>query len=475
MRRFISFIRPAFLVLLVFCFARAQSNRVGPSDTHQSASAAFEEGQSAQQRGELHSAIKLYSTAIAADASLYQAYYQRGTALLGLGRQSEAEADFKKVIQLEPGFARAHRAIGLMLLDRGDTDEAKRAFARAIQLDPELTGVRVYYGSALLKSGDPQRAIENLEIAIQHKEEPALATALLGVSCERLGRIDEAFADFSRAIQLDPNLAVAYEGRARVHEKRGELPKAIEDYTAAYRVQPSRETAMFLADLHARAGQPEAAIRLYRRLISEKPDELPARAELARLLAESGQVDEAIKEVGIVVGAKPKDAKLLTTAGDVCFKERPDLAIDYYRRALEADPGNNRARVQLGASLVRSLQFDAALPVLGDAISRESDNYSAHVNLATAFFKLKRYPEAAREFIWVIRSRPELPASYYFLAISLDHIGDCEQALRGYREFVSRADIVAYKREVEDANIRVVQLERLIHDKKCKPLIKGKS
>src|SRR5262249_41493184 len=177
----------------------------------------------------------------------------------------------------------------------------------------------------------------------------------------------------------------------------------------------------------------------------------------------------------IVVAANPKDAKFLTAAGDVCFKEKPDLAIDYYRRALESDPANNRARVQLGASLVRSMQFDAALPVLAEAISLEADNYFAHVNLGTAFFKLRRYPEAAREFIWVIRSRPELPASYYFLAISLDHIGDCEQALRGYREFVSRADIVAYKREVEDANIRVVQLERLIHDKKCKPPVKGKS
>src|SRR5262245_60355877 len=210
MRRLITLICSAFLVLTVFSFARAQSTRGGPSDQHQSAASAFEEGQSAQQRGELHSAIKLYSTAIAADGSLYQAYYQRGTALLGLGRQSEAEADFKKVIQLEPRFARAHRAIGLMQLDRGETDEAKRSFARALQLEPELSGIRVYYASALLKSGDPQGAAESLQIAIQHKEEPALATALLGVASERLGKIEEAFADYSRAIQLDPNLAVAY-------------------------------------------------------------------------------------------------------------------------------------------------------------------------------------------------------------------------------------------------------------------------
>ena len=30
-----------------------------------------------------------------------------------------------------------------------------------------------------------------------------------------------------------------------------------------------------------------------------------------------------------------------------------------------------------------------------------------------------------------------IPASYYFLAISLDHLGDCEQANRSYQEFLA--------------------------------------
>ena len=147
---------------------------------------------------------------------------------------------------------------------------------------------------------------------------------------------------------------------------------------------------------------------------------------MASLMAENGQADEADKEIARVVAAKPADAKLLVRAGDFYFKEKPAVAADYYQKALDANPNDNGARVQLGASLVRSMQYEAALPVLAEAISREPANYPPHASLATALFKLKRYPEAAREFIWLIQSRPEVAMSYYFLAISLDHLGDCE-------------------------------------------------
>jgi superkiller protein 3 len=444
-----------------------QTARAGSDGNKLSATAAFEEGQNAQQRGDLNSAIRFYTTAIAADASLYQAYYQRATALLSLGRESDAQADFKKVIELEPKFARAHRGLGQIFLDRGQIDEAKKALALAIELEPKLTGVRIYYASALLRSGEPQRAIEHLRFAIEQKEELPLAYALAGVAEERAGKLSEAAADYARAIELDPNNATAHEGRGRLYESRGEIAKAIEDFSIAYRNAPSRELAVKLAELHTRVGQPQAAIQLYRRLLLEKPEDFAMRIEMACLMAENGQSEEAEKEIARVIALRPGDAKLLARAGDFYFKEKPSDAAEYYKRSIDADPNNNRARTQLGASLVRSLQFDQALSVLSDAIAREPDSYPAHASLATTLFKLRRYPDAAREFLWLIRSRPETSVSYYFFAISLDHLGDCEQALKSYQEFARRADPAANKMELEEAHARSGQLQRLIKERKC--------
>lgn len=466
----------ASIILLLFTsrVGLAQGTRATAPDSKQTAAAAFDEGQNAQQRGDLYSAVRLYTTAITAEPKLFQAYYQRATALIALKREADAEADLKKTIELEPGFARAHRALGQIWLDRGKTDDAKRALAQAVELDPKLTGVRLYYASALIKSGEPQRAIEHLQYAIAQREETPLAYALLGVAEERLGKTEEAFGDYSRAIELDAANAIAHEGRGRLFESRGELAKAIEEYTAAYRPQPSREAAIKLAELHTRAGQPQAAIQLYRRLLLDKPDDLAVRAEMACLLADNGQGEEAEREISRVIAAKPNDARLLAKAGDLFFKEKPAAAADYYQRSIAADPNYNRARVQLGASLVRSMQYDAALPVLNEAIAREADNYAAHASLATTLFKLRRYQEAAGEFAWIIRARPEVTVSYYFLAISLDHLGDCEQAYRSYQEFVRRADAALNKMEVEEANARSAQLQRLIREGKCKSPNKAK-
>ncbi len=462
------------LLLLAPLSVLAQTARSSSVDTKQGAAAAFEQGQNAQQRGELDSAVRFYTSAINSDPTLYQAHYQRATALITLGRDKEAEADLKKVIEAKPDFARAHRAMGQILLDRGSTEDAKREFARAIELDPKMTGVRLYHASALIKSGDNQKAVENLRTAIELGEANALVYALLGVAEERLGKSDEAFAHYTRAIEMDKDISTAREGRARVYESRGELPKAIEDYAAAYRAHPSQDAAVKLANLYTRVGKPEAALQIYRYLIIERPNDYLLRAEVARLMNENGQAEAAMKEIAALVNLNPRDAKLLVAAGDIYFKDKPDAAADYYRRAFEIDANNNQARVQFGASLVRSMQFDAALPVLADAIARDANNYVAHANLATALFKLQRYPFAAQEFIWLIRARPETSASYFFLAISFDRLGDCQQAMRAYQEFTRRADPAANKNELEEAHIRLSLLDKLVKSSKCKTTVKGK-
>lgn len=472
---FLAFLASVVLIILPSRVMPAQSSRAISPNHQRTAAEAFDEGQNAQQHGDLNGAVKLYTAAVSSDPSLFQAYYQRATALLALGRESDAEADLKKVAELEPKFARAHRALGQMWLDRGQTEAAARQLAQAAELEPKLTGVRIYYASALLKLGKPQPAIEQLRAAIELHEASPLAYALLGLAQERVGKQTEAFADYSRAIELDPNNATAHEGRGRLLEAQGDMAKAIEEYSAAYRSQPSREAALKLADLHKRAGQLQAAIQLYRRLLLEKPDDLASRMEMASLMAENGQADEADKEIARIVAAKPADGKLLVKAGDFYFKEKPALSVDYYRKALEANPNDNGARVQLGASLVRSMQYEAALPVLAEAISREPTNYPPHASLATAWFKLKRYPEAAREFIWIIRAKPEVAASYFFLAISLDHLGDCEQAYKSYREFVRRADAATLKNEIQEANTRSTDLQRLIKERKCAAQVKSKN
>ncbi len=438
------------------------------------AAAFFEQGQAVQQRGDNQSAILFYSKAIDADPSMFQPYYQRAAALIALDRGSEAEVDLRKAIALNPGFAKSHRALGQLMLDQGKTEEAKREFARALEIDQKLSGVRLYYASALLKGNDPVSALEHLRVAIQQGEAKPLTYALLGLAEERTARTAEALDDYTHAIQLNTDEPIAREGRARLMEARGELSKAIEDYSMLYRVHPSRDLALKLAEVHTRAGQPQAAINIYREQLRLKPEDFAIRAEMIRLMSESGQKDEAARDLDVLIKAQPNNARLLVFIGEFYATDKPDLASGYYRRAVEVEPQNNGARVSYGASLVKSRQFETAIPILAEALSSDPDNYQAHANLGAALFELKRYPQAAAEFVWIVRAKPGLATAYYFLAISLDRIGDCEQSLRAYREFLKKADASGNSKEIEDARIRVSLLDKLAKEGRCKPLSKGK-
>jgi protein O-GlcNAc transferase len=458
------------LIALPVCARQAGSQK----EDSQAAAAAFEQGQNAQQRGDLSAAVRYYTNAINAAPSLYQPYYQRATALMAQGHDKEAEADLRKVVALKPDFARAYRGLGQVLLDRDATDEAKAVLARALELDPKITGVRLLYGSALIKTNEPQKALEPLRAAVETGEATALVYALLGIAEERTGKPDAAFADFSKAIEMDASIAAAHEGRARYYEAHGDWAKAIADYCIAYRTLPSQDIALRLTSLYTRTGQPQAAMQIYRVLLTERPNDLALRTEVIRLMIDNGQTEEAAKEINGLVKLRPNDPKVLVMAGDMVLKEKPEEAAAYYRHALEINAHDNHARIQLGTALVHLRQFEPAINVLTEALQHDAGDYNAHASLATAFFELKQYPQAAEGFIWLIRQKPDVPVSYYFLAISFDKLGDCPQAMKAYQEFMRRADVAVNKLEVDNANYRSSQLARLMKDGKCKPPQKGK-
>lgn len=438
------------------------------SDSKRRAATLFEEGQNAHERGDLNLAVSLYTGALAADPSLFQAYYQRAMALAALGRSEEAEADLRKTISLKPDFARAHRALGQLFLDRGLLEDAKRELERAMELEPKLPGTRIYYASALLRSNEAERASALLRQAIADGEATALAYALLGLAEERSGRIEEAMSSYSRAIELDSSEAIAREGRARIFEARGQVARAIEEILVAHRARPSRDLSLWLARLYARSGQPAAAIHIYRELLREKPVDRALRIEMIRLMIESGMTEEAAREAEPLLGANASDPELLLLVADIYFKDRPEVAAGYLRRAVEADPANFAARAKLGIALVRSRQFQEAIPILEEALARDPEDQSARAWLATALFELKQYQRAALEFARLASAKPNLATARYFLAISLDRMGDCSAALEQYRKFVQIADPASNKKEIEDARIRLSLLEKLARDGRCK-------
>jgi len=94
--------------------------------------------------------------------------------------------------------------------------------------------------------------------------------------------------------------------------------------------------------------------------------------------------------------------------------DRMDLAIDEFRRAIEATPRPSPlAYNNLGAALADRNQLEPAIAAFRTALEINPDYFEAHQNLATALVRQKRVPAALPSFQQMARIRPDdLEARY---------------------------------------------------------------
>jgi tetratricopeptide (TPR) repeat protein len=75
---------------------------------------------------------------------------------------------------------------------------------------------------------------------------------------------------------------------------------------------------------------------------------------------------------------------------------------------------------------------------------------------------MKRFAESVHEYEWVASARPEIAATYFFIATAHDNLGEYKQALDAYQSFLSHADPTNNKLEIEKVNLRLPPLRAQI-------------
>ena len=141
-----------------------------------------------------------------------------------------AEREYKRGIELNPGYANAHHVYGLFLDAMGRTDEALSVLRHAQELDPLSPSIAVTavwpYCLAPPGKRDPERAVTELRRIVAAEPDFVPAYDLLAFSYMQLGRFDEAIAELKKAQAFGPNpgistdLAYAYGVAGRHDEAR---------------------------------------------------------------------------------------------------------------------------------------------------------------------------------------------------------------------------------------------------------------
>jgi len=417
----------------------------------------FNKGQDAHEKGDFKNALQFYLEALKVLPEFPEAEYQKGSALLSLGRETEAEQAFRRALELRENWVLPMTSLGEILVRSQKFSEAETFLTKVLELDEKNSAGYLALVEMRLKSQAPAETLKLLWQKLQSiTNADAAIWAARGALEKELGENVSAKTSLSRALAIDPKNSFALTASIEflLTEKSYEAALVQARKLVGYYPNSSRPKIL-LASVLAESGNSAEALKVLDSL--DSPDQ-EANLLRTRIVAKSS-TDVVTLEKELVA-----DANNAILLGRLCILTRtnPAKALEYCRRASNLEPNNVGHAIGFGAALVQAKQFEAAISLLNKLLAFEPENYSIHANLATSLFELKRFAEAKSEFQWLIAKKPDLSVAYYFLAIAQDNLAEYTEAKINYQQFLQIADAKINQLEIEKVNLRLPTLERQI-------------
>jgi tetratricopeptide (TPR) repeat protein len=162
-------------------------------------------------KGNTEAAAEHFGKASKADPRSVLAATEWGIALFSGSRLAEAEAQFKRALDIDPSYTDARFDLASVEASSGEWEPAAADFRRVMEERPDdararqhLGEVLLLWGDALFKAGKNEPALARYRDALQFRPDDAQAHGKTGMVLAKMARLDEAQAEFETALRIDP-------------------------------------------------------------------------------------------------------------------------------------------------------------------------------------------------------------------------------------------------------------------------------
>jgi tetratricopeptide (TPR) repeat protein len=315
----------------------------------------------------------------------------------------------------------------------GDVEEPLSAALTQLKADDSALN-RFNYAALLMTAQRLPEATEQLEILARNPDSTAVALRLLGLLEFQQGHFDASSAKFRQLLKTGKFADDAFYYLALIADRNGDAERALRFYSQVQKGENVLPALLRAASLLHTHGAASAADELLDRLIEDEPQRAPeiltARARMyaqsselpkafavlekgameypdsvelhyatASMYEEQGHVSAALRELSLVLKARPNDPAALNALGFTLADHAKELsrARKLIERAHAAAPKNAAILDSLGWVLFRQGRAAEALPYLSSAYSYDHDgDIAAH--LGEVLWRMGRQDEAQR--IW---------------------------------------------------------------------------
>lgn len=259
-----------------------------------------------------------------------------------MGRLEEAEAAYRRALDLEPGFGRCWQHLGDLLRDRGRAEAADEAYLAAIN-----AGWARYSwplrAELLLRTGHFDDVEQTYRDVIAADPKEALAWAsLAGLLANDAARWPEAETAYLRAIEIEPTMVTSQLGLFELLVQQGRIDEAeaLLVATSAKAPQDARVwNKLGYVRLYFRDHISEAAA-VYEKASAMAPDDIVLQSNrLAINLLRAGPELRDDAAFDAVACRHPEHGAALLRTIRALIQENIGDAADQFERALTFDPG----------------------------------------------------------------------------------------------------------------------------------------
>ena len=304
--------------------------------------------------------LSLYASLAAAQGGVdVNDRFRQATVAMREGHLDQAGEGFAAVVKEVPSFAEAHLNLGLVLQEQGKLDEAVASLQKAISLKPRLRGANLFLGIALFRHNHMDDAVAAIrKETTLYPTDPA-AWMWLGVVRLAQDKPEEAAEALDKAAKLAPDdLDILY------HRGHAHLLVSKNSYGRMFKIDShSWRVHQVIAQANAESDRHMDAIAEYQAAIKLAPTQPGLNEELGTEYRALGKVQEA----------------------DEAF-----------RRELEIDPSNARAKYKLGVLAVEREDGAKGKELIEEALREKPGMIHADYNLGRAEMLLGNNVEAAR-------------------------------------------------------------------------------
>jgi tetratricopeptide (TPR) repeat protein len=294
--------------------------------------------------------------------------------LRGRSRSKEAAHSYQAALMLRPEDPVIALKLAATLLESNDLINAESLLQKLTALSPPPAGVFFEMGKLRFLQGRREEAVALLQRALQNEPGNAECCAFLGHVYSVLGNKDQAMALFQRAAQLDPAAA-----------------------------EPWRQMALLVQEQTERPDRFTRAEEYLKKACERAPDKPVFHCAYGDLLFKRGRLTEAVARFKRAREADPGFP--LAIAGTITALEHlGDLkgAAEFARDALDRYPSHPRI-IQAYAPVARHIgEEERAANLLEGLLARpdivKDVRVETHFALGKLYDRLKRYPEAFRNF-----------------------------------------------------------------------------